>query len=831
MKKILKDKKIIVTMLSIALVLIVMSSTTYALFFRVHTMENVESYTSGILDIEVIEGNKLELLNVLPITDEEGELSNPYTLAITNKGTLTYVFDLKLMSTTTSNQINSEYIKIKIDDKEPVLLSSLTEGIIGKDLTLGAGQTMTISIRMWLSIDTPNTEIGKSFSAKIVTDGIGSQMNPIISNYCKDNGITNFKECLIRSDSYTDYDAALLNIDTKTSKLDLTNLDSTEPENYFVTTKIDYNYDINSSSSMTTTTGTTLTYVVEPNLIYTEEGGIPENVSFDIETGFYTYTNAQTGSIEDIITTEEDIANGRYKYTCLNTTSNGNCSFLYIIYSYRYANNKYELKSGVKYSYKNIGSLTSNSGLFKTIDDYSKDTNSDGEMDSNFTYFYRGDVRNNWVEYAGSLWRIIRINGNGSIRMIYSGSAEEGSSHTGQYASIKNSNGSYTSTYSAVSPKTNEIYVNGSTYVGYMYNPSLVLTKTPQYELSASKKLNSFITFTNIGGTTKYYFFNNFDLSSNCSTEDDTCTMTCTNYNSETGVGDNCISSTWSNLATNSSNYNVNGVGATTNAYTYTNEYKYTCWAPATQTTNGSTLTVKCPIVSEVLGVVKSGNAIHSTQARVRFYGLFSESVESSRSNVLDSNVKYEVDYWYEKNILNKEDSNNNLLSDYLSDEVFCNDRMVISGTGYNFDNGHASNLYGAYGRNLKEKNPSLLCQNTNDKFTVSSENGNGKLDYPIALITIDEVALAGGKYQSKNYNYYLYTGQSYWTMSPYAFTVGSISASMLRVNTNGDINNGATSSLLSGVRPVINLSSEVLYSSGSGTEEEPYQITLNNAE
>ena len=43
------------------------------------------------------------------------------------------------------------------------------------------------------------------------------------------------------------------------------------------------------------------------------------------------------------------------------------------------------------------------------------------------TYYYTGDIPseelNNWVQFAGFWWRIIRINGDGSIRMIYQGSS------------------------------------------------------------------------------------------------------------------------------------------------------------------------------------------------------------------------------------------------------------------------------------------------------------------------------------------------------------------------------------------------------------------------
>ena len=39
------------------------------------------------------------------------------------------------------------------------------------------------------------------------------------------------------------------------------------------------------------------------------------------------------------------------------------------------------------------------------------------------SYYFRGDVTNNYVSFAGKYWRIIRINGDGSIRMIYDGTS------------------------------------------------------------------------------------------------------------------------------------------------------------------------------------------------------------------------------------------------------------------------------------------------------------------------------------------------------------------------------------------------------------------------
>ena len=48
-------------------------------------------------------------------------------------------------------------------------------------------------------------------------------------------------------------------------------------------------------------------------------------------------------------------------------------------------------------------------GLYKTIDDLGD------------SYYFRGDVGDNYVKFADFYWRIIRINGDGTVRMIYAG--------------------------------------------------------------------------------------------------------------------------------------------------------------------------------------------------------------------------------------------------------------------------------------------------------------------------------------------------------------------------------------------------------------------------
>ena len=105
---------------------------------------------------------------------------------------------------------------------------------------------------------------------------------------------------------------------------------------------------------------------------------------------------------------------------------------------------------------------TTNEGLFKADDDYTATTG----MKS---YYFRGAVDNNWVKFGKEgtkdiYWRIIRINGDGSIRMIYSGTTAPTESTkvvmtgTGTRITVDNTN-----TF-----KFNSSYKNPS-YVGYMF--------------------------------------------------------------------------------------------------------------------------------------------------------------------------------------------------------------------------------------------------------------------------------------------------------------------------------------------------------------------------
>ena len=186
-----------------------------------------------------------------------------------------------------------------------------------------------------------------------------------------------------------------------------------------------------------------------------------------------------------------------------------------------------------------------------------------------------------------------------------------------------------------------------------------------------------------------------------------------------------------------------------------------------------------------------------------------SATYEETHANINNSTIKVKVDEWYESHIKDSE------YESYLSATLFCNDRSFNernTGTGA----GTNETYYRPY-----SGNETLKCSQKNDRFTVDDgEIGNGNLTYPISLITIDEVYLAGG-YGSTNSSYYLYTGNFYWTLSPSRFFVSI--AGVRFVSDDGDTFDYSVNNSI-GVRPVINLKAGSL-TKGLGTATDPYTV------
>ena len=125
---------------------------------------------------------------------------------------------------------------------------------------------------------------------------------------------------------------------------------------------------------------------------------------------------------------------------------------------------------------------TTSEGLYKAEDDLGT------------SYYFRGAVNNNWVKFGKEgdkdiYWRIIRINGDGSIRMIYSGTTAPTSSTatvmTGTGTQINATEYIFNSSY------------NKAEYVGYMY------TEGKQHENGTSSPIKATLENWYAGTTLK----------------------------------------------------------------------------------------------------------------------------------------------------------------------------------------------------------------------------------------------------------------------------------------------------------------------------------------
>ena len=199
-------------------------------------------------------------------------------------------------------------------------------------------------------------------------------------------------------------------------------------------------------------------------------------------------------------------------------------------------------------------------------------------------------------------------------------------------------------------------------------------------------------------------------------------------------------------------------------------------------------------------------------------------SIANARTNQTNSStIKTAIDNWY------KDYLNTNYGKYISTTAVYCNDRSTSDNTS--LDN----TSFGARIRLQANKTPSYNCATIEDKFTVDKSTGNGKLTYPIGLMTADEVVFAGGQWftDAKPWYYYnsangISTGSEYWwLLSPYRWHTSASLAQVFHVY--GSAYPGKLSyedaNDTQGVRPVLSLKSCIKYSTGNGSPETPYEI------
>ena len=463
-----KKVNMIVLVVSVILTLIGLS---YGYFFIKKNQDNNNVAGSKCFKLEFSnESSAINLTNMYPISDEEGKKQVPYSFTITNTCDMLagYTVNMEMLEGTT---LNSKYLDVLVNNEEIKLLSTYeatdtviansTESRILTKGTLAYNDSVDYTVRFWMDKDVEDIEsMNKYFASKIVVTAQPSNYNP------KEAGYDTLHDAILANEYQTTPEQAIEKIKAK-GKPDLS---QTAPvikwvEKTGTTSAINVTKPAESVVEIynkDTGTGDRTTQASNLTLNDTKIKFYKTKI-FDSETGQYSLTNFDyfdPTMIDYSGDTKYYIISEKISYNNVSGklyTSNSNNDVIAYLVTGATKINETTIWNGVSYdsvTYKlNLLTLTeteletdkSDKGLYQALDDYGT------------TYYYRGNVKNNNVYFAGYYWQIVRINGDGSIRLIYNGTQ-------------KDSEGNDQSINSKLY-QFNNVY-NDPTYAGYMYgNP------------------------------------------------------------------------------------------------------------------------------------------------------------------------------------------------------------------------------------------------------------------------------------------------------------------------------------------------------------------------
>ena len=331
--------------------------------------------------------SKIELTDAFPITDVKGLKQTPFTFTLKNNCS-SYIkvyitIDSAYRESMSSSYLKDDYIKVNISPKgttknqSAILgkqtltdIDSSTKGYIIIDTSLNANEEKSYDLRIWMdSAVTAEQGLNKAWAGKIVVITIAAEYPKAPENwYSASNG-----ELLAALRTDNDISTPLTTPGKEISSSSIDDIQSTyteeiasENQNYYVTYGTGWKANGNGFDLI----GVAVTEDIYANSYSSLIGKyIPSN----------SIENSGAGTLGEMVTT----TNLESVYYVTNATSSS-------------------LTYKVLYSNKN----KTESSLLSTEDDYGT------------SLYFRGTVKNNYVEFANKCWRIVRITGNGAIKLV-----------------------------------------------------------------------------------------------------------------------------------------------------------------------------------------------------------------------------------------------------------------------------------------------------------------------------------------------------------------------------------------------------------------------------
>ena len=415
----IKSKKIKVLIISILCILAITIGLSYGYYLLNKVQENNNIAGSKCFNLEFTnEKNAISLDNMYPISDEEGRKLTPYSFTITNTCDMLagYTVNMEMLEGTTLNSkyldvmVNNEQIKLltNYESTNTVITGSTESRILAKG-TLAYNDSVDYTVRFWMDKDVEDTEsMNKLFKSKIVISATPSSWNP------KDAGYDTLHDAILANEYQTTPEDAVSKIEAKGTP----DFSQTAPI-------ISWKEKINESIQVEDTNLPTQdnSDIMSSSVYYPY---ISTEYTFDKDSGEYKLVNAKSidPTTLDYSNTSYYFCDGGYNINSSNkltSFSHTTCSILKKIVSVNpkkyLLSNKFNMinyqVNAIFYGTVEEETDKSDKGLYKSDDDYGT------------TYYYRGNVQNNNIYFAGFYWKIIRINGDNSIRLIYNDDANE----------------------------------------------------------------------------------------------------------------------------------------------------------------------------------------------------------------------------------------------------------------------------------------------------------------------------------------------------------------------------------------------------------------------
>ena len=398
----------------IAVVLIGVIGITYAFFSTGGKQETANTFTSGCLNISLTDASSsINLNNIYPITDIEGLDTTSYDFTITNTCSTDANYQINLESLNElANSLSADYLKV-----------SLSSDTVGNVISILSDNTSV----------TP--EIDNAYEAYNLYTGT-----------LKASETKTYHLKL-----WLDYNAT---VEVAANKVYSSKINVVANPDIQVVDTQEATFELNDR----TLTSNLTSNVTNATYCTTTDNICEPNTSATIQNNSYTI---------ELETKEEN----QMICTKLNGTSKIICS------------NKIEGVQLCPEGAEACNTILANTELKTDTPDFSKTSCASGcgeatnglykeETSKGSTYYFRGTVDNNWVKFANKYWRIIRINEDGTVRIIYSGEKSEVDA-AGKETILANGYNDGSTDYTQTQTSAFNNSYNRSYYVGYTYTQDL----------------------------------------------------------------------------------------------------------------------------------------------------------------------------------------------------------------------------------------------------------------------------------------------------------------------------------------------------------------------